>query len=103
MNTFVRFGIDYVNNDVGSCHPVYEMYHAFTVTTCDNLLGPINGIWTSIGISLFFLLPAMVVARCLIRQFKKVKNPPYTGEDGDEDNVSFVGIQLNQANKGEAI
>ena len=74
MDTFVDFGIGYVSEDVGSCRPIYEMYNAFTITACDNLLGPINSIWTSLGIAIFFLLPAMAIARCIILQYNTWNN-----------------------------
>ena len=84
VDSFVLFGIGYVRDDVGSCKPIYDIYNAFTITFCDNLLGPINSIWTSIGVAIFFLLPAMAIARCMILYFnKKPVNycDPYLDDD----------------------
>ena len=105
VDAFVDFGIAYVTNDVGSCKPVYDMYSAFTITFCDNLLGPINSIWTSIGVAIFFLLPGMVMARCIIVQYNKTLSfcDPYTDEDSSilRRSVSNYGKQHNQGTRGK--
>ena len=58
--------IGIIRKDLGLCKPLYEIYNAATITICDNLIAPINGIWVSLGMSLFFLLPAMVLSKCII-------------------------------------
>ena len=98
----MEFGINYVEEDVGSLKPVYDIYNAFTITVCDNLLGPINSIWTSIGVSIFFLLPAMVIARCIIVQYNKT--PVNYCDPYDDDDSSILrrsmkrGIRSKWAN-----
>ena len=94
MDQFVKFGVDYVRNDFGSCRPLYDIYDAITITACDNLIGTLNGIWTSLGLSLFFLLPAMVIAHCLIGQFRKVEP-----EDVDDPSAFVMAPLLRGAKK----
>ena len=98
VDSFVDFGIDYVAEDVGSCRPVYDIYKAFTITFCDNLLGPINSIWTSIGIAIFFLLPAMVIARCIIVQYNKT--PVNYCDPYDDDDSSILRRSINRGKRG---
>ena len=99
------YGIGHVSNDIGSCRPVYDMYFAFTTTFCDNLLGPINSIWTSLGIAIFFLLPAMVIARCIILQYTKTPMnycDPYLDDDSSflRRSVSNYGKEHNKGKRG---
>ena len=63
--------INYIKNEIGACKPVYDMYKATTVTICDNLLAPINAVWTSLGMALFFLLPALILSKCLMNHMNK--------------------------------
>ena len=47
------------------------MYKASTITLCDNVIDPINGVWASLGMSLFFLLPALVLFKCISEYINK--------------------------------
>ena len=102
MDDFVQCGIDYVNYDVASCRPLYDIYRGLTVATCDNVVASFNGIWTSLGISLFFLLPLMIVVRCLIVQFKKTElSPSGSWEEFNpyDRRNSFVRVSVNEYNE----
>ena len=103
VDAFVVFGIDYVSDDVGTCRPFYDIYNAFTITFCDNLLGPINSIWTSIGVAIFFMLPAMAIARCIILYYNK-RNVNYCDPYKDDDSSVLrrsINTQDRSHNKGK--
>ena len=57
------------------------MYKASTITLCDNIIDPINGVWTSLGMSLFFLLPALVLLKCISEYLSKTMYMSVQNED----------------------
>ena len=57
------------------------MYKASTITLCDNVIDPINGVWTSLGMSLFFLLPALVLFKCISEYLNETMYMSVENED----------------------
>ena len=83
--------------DFASCRPVYDIYHGITVTVCDNLITPLNGVWTSLGMALFFLLPALVLFKLMTIFLRKVRNG-LIHDDVDEEDESGDGLLPHQGN-----
>ena len=81
--------------DFASCRPVYDIYHGITVTVCDNLITPLNGVWTSLGMALFFLLPALVLFKLMTTFLRKVRQGP-VHDNIDEDDESGDGLLPHQ-------
>ena len=81
VDSFQDYAKNYLKNDFGACKPVYEMYKASTITLCDNVIDPINGLWTSMGMSLFFLLPALVLFKCISEYINKTMYMSVENED----------------------
>jgi hypothetical protein len=60
------------------------MYHAAKISVCDNLITPVNSIWISLGMSLFFLLPALVLFKYMISYLNKDMYTSVVDEDEGE-------------------
>ena len=78
---------EHLTDDFASCRPVYDIYHGISITLCDNLITPLNGIWTALGIALFFLLPLLVLFKLMTTYLRKKKYSPvqYEEEEADDD------------------
>ena len=60
------------------------MYHAAEISICDNLITPVNSIWISLGMSLFFLLPALVLFKYMISYLNKDMYMSVVDEEEEE-------------------
>ena len=65
---------------------------------CDNLITPLNGVWTSLGMSLFFLLPALVLFKLMTIFLRKVKQG-LVHDNVDEEDESGDGLLPHQGNE----
>ena len=81
VDSFQDYAKNYLKNDFGTCKPINEMYKASTIILCDNIIDPINGVWTSLGMSLFFLLPALVLFKCISEYINKTMYMSVENED----------------------
>jgi len=46
---FVKFAVDTVEQKLGQCGPVHDMYQGLKVEACENLVRPLNGLWLGLG------------------------------------------------------
>ena len=65
---------------------------------CDNLITPLNGVWTSLGMALFFLLPALLLFKLMTTFLRKVHLGP-VHDIIDEDDESVDGLLSRQGNE----
>ena len=85
----------HLTNDFASCKPVSNIYHGITVTLCDNLINSLNGIWASLGMALFFLLPSLVLFKLMVTYLGKPKYKPVSNDEEDDDANGFSRYQGN--------
>ena len=69
------------------------------MTLCDNLINPLNGIWASLGMALFFLLPSLVLFKLMVTYLGKPKYKPVSNDEEDDDANGFSRYQGNDTMK----
>ena len=77
---------------MASCRPAYDIYHGITITVCDNLITPLNGVWTSLGMALFFLLPALILFKLMTTYLMKDKYEPVHDDFEEDDEFGYDAL-----------
>jgi hypothetical protein len=71
------------SQDVGRCGPIGDIYSGFlTIGLCHDLVSPLNGLWSGIGLILFFFIPGLFLICCLDNIFKREKQRPRYASPG---------------------
>ena len=82
----------HLTHDLASCRPAYDIYHGITITVCDNLITPLNGVWTSLGMALFFLLPALILFKLMTTYLMKDKYEPVHDDFEEDDEFGYDAL-----------
>lgn len=81
-----------VRYDIGTCYPLFSAVSYAIDATCVRSLYPLSGFWYCLGWLLLFLLPSIILAFCLISEFRQTRS--YNAFDDDESPYNaFTGSQ----------
>lgn len=79
INRVLGFGYQFtdhvqslLNNDLGRCKPVANIYDASITFPCKQVLYPFNGFWFSIGFCLLFFIPAIIFNVKLAKHYRRM-------------------------------
>lgn len=77
IDSYLRFVINVVENELGQCGPLDNAYKSIVVAGCNRIVNPLNGLWSGIIISVLLFLPAIIFSLKLSTLYKK--SDPYPG------------------------
>ncbi|XP_076458090.1 prominin-1-A-like [Babylonia areolata] len=97
-----------VDNDIGKCRPVYDGFYSAADGACVVALEPLNGLWFSIGWSLFFFIPCLIFAVKLASLYRReieerdFDDPNFSlYQEGKQDNIPLTSRQ--QSGRGSSV
>ncbi|XP_078588581.1 prominin-1-A-like isoform X1 [Branchiostoma floridae x Branchiostoma japonicum] len=82
-----------VDNEVGDCSIVKNIYDAMVGNICDWLLNSLNGFWFGLGWCLLFYIPSMIFGVKLAKHYRRMEPDEDDGYDGYYDNGAYPGPQ----------
>lgn len=70
VNGYISWLEGQIRNEVGACRPLYNVYDQAVTTVCTYMMDVLGGLWFSLGWSVFFLMPAAIVAMKLSKFYR---------------------------------
>ena len=80
---FSKFSFPFSLQDVGRCVPIHKTYYGLLVNgICHDIVSPFNGLWSGLGLVLFFFIPGLFLICCLDNIFRREKRRPKYSNPG---------------------
>ncbi|CAC5385900.1 PROM1 [Mytilus coruscus] len=74
VDSFVNDTLDALENEIGVCTPVWNLYNDILVISfCKYLVDTLNGFWFGVGWCVFFFIPSIIFATKLAKHYRKMK------------------------------
>lgn len=98
-----NWSVKAVENDLGRCRILTDVYDGVVNLICRDTVYPFNGYWFSIGFSLFFYIPAVILAVKLAKHYRRMRFEE--GFDRHDGNVVEMRERNNKPwlNQGNAV
>ncbi|XP_072177792.1 prominin-1-A-like [Diadema setosum] len=80
---FVTHATDSLENSVGGCQPVYNLWNQAINTICVGILRSFNGLWFTLGWCLFFFMPALIFGVKLAKYFRTMDTTGGYADQGE--------------------
>ncbi|XP_058975503.1 prominin-like protein isoform X3 [Musca domestica] len=77
IDRYLNMVVNAVENKIGICHPMANVYEAGIVAACNNIIDPLNGFWAGVFWCVILFLPTLIVAVKLSSLYQK--SDPYPG------------------------
>ena len=81
---YVEWALYLVEDDLGRCRPVYDIYFGVVNMLCYRLLDPFNWLWAGMGLVLLIMLPMAWIGICLAAMYRRLpkSGSRYPGLEG---------------------
>ncbi|XP_061184848.1 prominin-1-like isoform X3 [Saccostrea echinata] len=91
VTSFVDDALDALNNDIGKCTPIWNLYNSLFVTSlCKYTIDTLNGFWFALGWCIFFFIPSIIFSTKLAKHYRRMTHLDSNYEDDFDKN----GLQL---------
>ncbi|XP_073839365.1 prominin-like isoform X3 [Musca autumnalis] len=77
IDRYLNMVVSAVENKIGICYPMANVYEAGIVATCNSIIDPLNGFWAGVFWCVLLFLPTLIVAVKLSSLYQK--SDPYPG------------------------
>ncbi|XP_076804419.1 prominin-1-A-like isoform X1 [Clavelina lepadiformis] len=88
VETFFAW-VDTQVNNLGACHPIYAIYNDIMVIFCEHFIPILNGLWFSIGCSVFFMITGTIFAMKLAKFYRRM-------DETDVPAVKLVKLEMKE-------
>ncbi|XP_071793688.1 prominin-1-A-like [Asterias amurensis] len=70
---YVLYFLKAINNEVGECKPIADVYDSLTKLVCNQVVDSFNGFWLSLGWCIIFFIPSIVFAVKLSKFYRRMR------------------------------
>ncbi|XP_048584540.1 prominin-1-A isoform X1 [Nematostella vectensis] len=84
---FTDHVLNLVENNIGKCKPLTNIFDGTVMYMCNDLLYPFNGFWLSMGFCLFFFIPSIIFSVKLAKHYRCMKY------ESDFDQEGMAGME----------
>ncbi|XP_038070557.1 prominin-1-A-like isoform X2 [Patiria miniata] len=96
---FVTYAFNQLENEIGKCRPVYNLWTSLINSFCRGILESVNALWLIMGWCIFFLLPATIFGVKLAKHYRRMDRDDSSGNahtsDGDMEMIVQDGHGSN--------
>ncbi|XP_022080682.1 prominin-1-A-like isoform X2 [Acanthaster planci] len=73
VDQYVLYVLGEVNNEVGGCKPVANLYDSLEILVCKNLVYAFNGFWLCLGWCVILFIPSIIFAVKLSKFYRRMR------------------------------
>lgn len=77
IDNYIKFIVDSIQNDVGKCGPIANVYQSGVTAVCNKFVDPLNGFWAGTAWCVILFLPTIIICVKLSSLYQK--SDPYPG------------------------
>ncbi|XP_038045361.1 prominin-1-A-like isoform X2 [Patiria miniata] len=73
VDQYVLYVLTQVNNEVGGCKPIANLYDSLEVLVCNNMVYSFNGFWLCLGWCVLLFIPSIIFAVKLSKFYRRMR------------------------------